>query len=49
MKTRIMLSNRKFIFLDRDGVLNVKPKKENILQNLIKLSGKKDLLMLLKN
>jgi histidinol-phosphate phosphatase family protein len=34
MRAKIMLSDRKFIFLDRDGVLNQKPKKGYYVSNL---------------
>lgn len=47
-KARIMLSNRKFIFLDRDGVLNVKPKKGRYVSNTNEIKWKRGSLKALK-
>lgn len=48
MKTRTMLSNRKFIFIDRDGVLNVKPKKGKYIKSSDQIIWKKGSLNALK-
>ena len=44
----MMLSNRKFIFLDRDGVLNIKPKKGAYVNNISQIKWKKGSLIALK-
>lgn len=48
MKAQMMLSNRKFIFLDRDGVLNIKPKKGAYVNNISQIKWKKGSLIALK-
>ena len=47
-KTIEMLSNKKFIFIDRDGVLNVKPRKGFYVTNIDEIVWKKGSLIALK-
>lgn len=48
MRAKIMLSDRKFIFLDRDGVLNQKPKKGSYVSKLSEIIWNKGSLNALK-
>ena len=48
MKAQIMFANRKFIFLDRDGVLNIKPKKGEYVRNINEIKWKEGSLEALK-